>query len=106
MELLAQIVRFVEEYQPPIVAAEFVDADGHCHTFVEKVAIFTPEWLRADSKYPHPGVIRCEVVGRERDGRNRELVRVTTDRPDSVESTEGQSEFVVLPNQLSAPSFG
>lgn len=106
MELLVQIVRFVEEYQPPIVAAEFVDADGHCHTFVEKVALFTTDWLRADSKYPRPGVIRCEVVGRWRDGRNRDLVRVTTDRPDSVESTEGLSEFVVLAAQLSPPSVG
>jgi hypothetical protein len=99
--LSVQIVRFVEEYQPPIVESEFYDADGHRHTFVEKVAIFTSEWLRPDSIYPQPGGIRCEIVARWQDSRGRELVRISTERPDGVESTQGLSQFVVVSTQLS-----
>jgi hypothetical protein len=104
MELEVQIVRFVEEHQPPIVAAEFSDAEGRRHTFVEKVAIFSSDWLRADSKYPQPGAIRCEIVARWQDAQGRRLVRVTTEKPDSVESTEGLSEFVVMSTQVSSPA--
>ena len=34
-----QIVRFVDEYQPGIVACEFLDAAGHCHTIIAKVPL-------------------------------------------------------------------
>ena len=103
MELAVQNVRFVEEYQPPIVAAEFLDADGRRHTFVEKVAIFTVDWPRADSKYPQPGVIRCEIVARSQDAQGRNLVCVTTERIDGVESAkEGLSEFVVMSTRVSS----
>jgi hypothetical protein len=99
VELPVEIVRFVEEHQPPIVEAEFRDATGHSHAFVDKSAIFTTDrGLQATTKYPQPGVIRCEVLGRC-DGRDGvKLVRVRTE----VESTEGLSEFVVVANQLSS----
>ena len=88
-------------HQPPIVEAEFFDSDGRRQTFVDKEAIFTADWLDASSEYPQPGVIRCEALARWRDSEDRELVRITTARPDGVESTEGLSEFVVLSTQLS-----
>ena len=66
MTLHVQIVRFVEEHQPPIVEAQFFDSNGRRHTFVEKVAIFTADWLDASSKYPYPGAIRCEVLSQWR----------------------------------------
>jgi len=102
MEVQVQIVRFVEEHQPPIVEAQFLDSAERSHTFIEKSAIFTTDWgLDAASDYPQHGAIRCEPLARWRDTEGRELVRITTVRPDGVESTEGLSEFVVLSTQLS-----
>jgi len=49
----------------------------------------------ADSKYPTPGIVQCEVLDRFRDEKDRELVRVTIARPWGLESTEGVSEFIL-----------
>jgi len=101
MELAVQIVRFVDDTQPGIVAAEFVDAVGRRHTLIDKVPIFSEARLDAASAYPQPGAARCEVLLRKQDAQKREIVRISTLRPDSIESTEGLSEFEVLPPQLS-----
>jgi hypothetical protein len=101
MEYLAvRIVRFVDEYQPGWVACEFVDAAGHSHTIIDKVPMLTNEHLDGASTYPKPGGVGCEVVARWRDTDGRELVRVSTAKPWSIESTKGLSEFVVLAEQL------
>jgi hypothetical protein len=42
-----------------------------------KVAIITADWLDANSKYPHPGVVRRKVLSRSQDTQDREAVRVT-----------------------------
>jgi hypothetical protein len=98
-ELPIEIVRFVQEHQPPIVEARFCDSTGRVHTFVDKSAIFTTDWeLEASSEYPQPGVIRCDEVSRYQNPDGREMVRVKTE----VESTEGLSEFIVLASQFSA----
>jgi hypothetical protein len=97
-KLQVEIVRFVEEHQPNILEAEFFDSEGHCHTFVDKSAIFSEEWsLDAASKFPQPGVIRCQVLARWKVPARPDFVRVITE----IESTKGTSEFVVLANQLS-----
>ena len=97
-ELQVEIVRFVEECQPNIVEAKFFDSEGHCHTFVDKSAIFTTDWsLDAASKYPQPGAIRCQVLARWQVPAGPDVVRVTTE----IELTEGVSEFVILANQIS-----
>ena len=54
------------------------------------------------STYPQPGVIGCEVLAQWRDSSGTELVRVTTERPDAIESTEGLSEFIVSSGQVAA----
>jgi len=93
MDLPVQIVRFVQEQQPPLVEAKFCDSTGYSHTFIDKSALFTADWgLDATTNYPLPGFIRCEVLGRSRGPKGQELVRVRTE----IESTEGLSEFVVL----------
>lgn len=97
IDLNVKIVRFVMWHQPPIVEAEFFDSEGRRQTFVDKVAIFTSDWLDANSEYPQPGVIRCDVLEQWQSGDGRELVRITTE----VESAEGCVEFVVLASQLS-----
>lgn len=100
MKLVVQIVRFVDDQQPGWVECVFVDAEERKHTFVDKVPIFSTECLDAFSKYPLWGCAACEVVERWKDAHGKELVRVTTARPDGIESTEGLSEFVVLAAQL------
>lgn len=94
-------MRFVDDHQPGWVECEFIDAEGRKHRFVDKVPIFSAEDLDAAGTYPRVGVIAGEVVARWKDAQGRELVRVTTVRPDGVESTEGLSEFVVPAAQLS-----
>jgi hypothetical protein len=56
MELAVQIVRFVDdEPQPGIVACEFIDANGHRHTLIDKVPMCSGERLDANSTYPRVG---------------------------------------------------
>src|SRR5215467_3218651 len=98
--LVVQIVRFVDAHMPGRVACEFVDADGRKHTLIDKTPIFTSHQLDSTSTYPQAGVVRCEVLFRWRDTHGRDLARVTTERPDDVESTEGLSEFVILSRDL------
>jgi len=101
METLAvQIVKFFDDAQPSIVACEFSDASGRRHTLIDKVPIFSNELLDSSSKYPQDGLVRCEVLSRWRDNDDRELLRISIARPDSVESTEGLSEFVVFSSQV------
>ena len=79
-----------------------MDAEGRCHSFVDKIPIFTSMNLDADSEYPIRGSVRCEVIGRFKDEKGRDLVRVTTARPDSIESSEGRSEFTVSANLINS----
>jgi hypothetical protein len=95
------IIRFIDEHQPGFVEAEFADADGTNHTLVDKVPVFSLEDLWSDSVYPQPGFARCEVLERSQDSQGRNLARVTIAKPDSLESTRGLSEFVVLESQIS-----
>ena len=94
------IIRFVDEHQPGFVEAEFADADGISHTLVDKLPVFSLKDLWSDSVYPQPGFARCEVLARSEDSQGRKLVRVTIAKPDSLESTRGLSEFVVLESQI------
>lgn len=81
-ELALEIVRWVEDYQPGIVASELVDADGRRHTFVGKVPIFsTEDNLDAKSGYPRRGGLRCTVLSRWKDANGRDLVRVSIAEP-------------------------
>ena len=90
-----QIVRFIDGAFPGWVECELVDADGRLHVLRDKVPTFTIETLDAGSKYPKPGAIRCEVVERLQDDKGKEFVRICTERPDDIESTEGLCEFIV-----------
>ena len=76
------------------------DADGRLHVIRDKVPIFTVERLDADGKYPTPGVVRCEILERLQDEKGRELVRICTEKPDGIESTEGLRDFIVTAGLL------
>jgi len=82
------------------VECELIDADGRLHVIRDKVPIFTTELLDAESKYPTPGVLRCEIVGGLQDRNGRELVRICTEKPDGIESTEGVREFTISASLL------
>jgi len=99
-QLAVQIVRFVDDHQPGFVACEFNDADGHLQTFVDKVPIFTNEYLDANSPYPQPSHAACTVLQRWRDTGGRDLARISTEKPCGIETEDGRSEFVVLASQL------
>ena len=90
-----RIVRFVDGSFPGWVECELVDASGRCHILKDKVPIFTAEDLNADSNYPTAGLVACEVVARYQNEKGQELVRVSTVKPDGIESTEGMSDFTV-----------
>lgn len=99
-KLHVQIMEFIEEGQPGVVRAEFMDSEGRRHTLIDKVPIFSSKPLDASCAYPTPGVTRCSVLARSRNSDGREIVRISTTIPDFVESSEGLSEFVVLATQL------
>ncbi len=96
MVLTVQVVRCVDDHFPGWVECEFLDAENHRHILVEKVPVVSTEDFGPDTSYPRTGGVRCEILARWQDARGRDLVRVTTSRPDGVESTEGMSDFVML----------
>ncbi len=108
MMLSVEIARFVDNYQPGIVACEFCDSNGDRDTIIEKAPIISLEILDADSQYPRPGVVRCVILSRSLDDDGRNLVTISTEHPDFIESIEGTTTFVVLENQLDPDdgSFG
>jgi hypothetical protein len=99
--LNVQIVRQVDKRQPELVACEFMDAEGRCHIFEDKIPLFSAETVMA---FPRPGIVRCEELQRWRDAKGRELVRVNTSNPDGMVTTEGLSEFTVLAKLVSSAS--
>jgi hypothetical protein len=94
-KLTVQILRFVDEAFPGWVECRFVDATGRQHSFIEKVPIVTNEDLDADSAYPQPGIVGCEIVRQYQDDKGQRLAPITTSRPWSIETAEGLSEFTV-----------
>jgi hypothetical protein len=104
VDVAVRIVRFVDDYQPGIVACELIDADGRGPTFIDKAPIFTDESLDASSEYPRPGVVRCTALRTWRDERGRDLIAINTATPYCMESGEGLSDFVVLRSHVSAVS--
>jgi hypothetical protein len=100
-EVSVQIVRWVDDNpQPGVVEARLRDVSGREWVFVDKWPIFAEEDLEAESNYPRPGVMRCEVVASGRDDRRREVHTIDTSRPDGVEAEGGESRFDVLAEQI------
>jgi hypothetical protein len=77
-----------------------VDTLGHEHLFVDKVPIVTEASLNETSNYPQPGYIACIVIGRSQHDDGSQRVHIDTQRPWSVETTEGRSKFEVFTAQL------
>lgn len=96
-----EITRWADESNVPgWVECRLVDAEGQAHVFIEKVPVITTEDLRPDTKFPRPCAIACEVQSEWKDVAGRSLTRVDTIRPWGVESTAGQTTFVIFTWQL------
>jgi len=95
------IVRYIsDDPQPGIVECKLEDAHGRAWSFVEKTAIVSSEHLDASTCYPQKGAIAVEEVNRRLDNAGREVIRIDTERPWSVESVDGVTQFDVLPESL------
>ena len=68
---------------------EIVDAVERVHTVIEKGPVVSDKWPGPEDKYPMNGIIRCEILERWHDPDGRDLVRVTTEQPDYVETKDG-----------------
>jgi hypothetical protein len=102
MVLKIQIVRYLDGHFPGWVECEFLDAENHRHTLVERVRVISTQWFGPGASYPQAGGVACEILARWQDASGRDLVRVTTDIPYSIESAEGVTEFVVLSSQVAS----
>jgi hypothetical protein len=98
--LTVEIVRFVDEHQPGFVECVLRDAANIEHVFVEKVPVVSTDNLWSTSDYPRVGAIGCVVQERWQDTDGRSLVRATTEQPWGIESTRGETSFVVHASQV------
>ena len=97
--LKVTIARFVDDHQPGFVECTFSDASGITHSIIEKVPVISAEQLWIDSKYPRPGEIECTVLQKFTDARG-DLAKIDTEIPDHIESTRGETEFVVFWSEI------
>lgn len=97
--VVIEIRRYVDDAQPGWVECGLTDAAGQSWLFIEKVPIVTTEDLDADSRYPRPGIIACQLVERRRED-GREVAVIDTELPWHVEATTGETRFVVSSEQL------
>ena len=94
--LLVSITEILDySFYPGICQAVLTDLSGKWYTFTDKIPVFTDADVTPSSPLPVPGVIRCEVVDT-----GPGWARVSTLRPDAVESDEGLTEFLVSPDQI------
>jgi len=91
-----QIVRFVLEHQPNIVACVLTDAHDRQWNFEDKVVYFTDAYLDEQSSYPHPGSLPCKVEREWTDEAGRRIVTISS----MMEETSGETQFDVFADQI------
>lgn len=96
----ALIVKFVQHHQPNIVECALTDANDRVWSIVDKVAIFTGEYLDEASSYPQPGTIPCEIVREwvDADGLRRCVIDISRGR--YTEAKDGETQFEVFADQI------
>jgi hypothetical protein len=98
-KIKVEIVRFVDDSNPGFVECHLVDAWQRTWVFVEKVPVVTIEYLDSTSIYPSLGVIAGRVV-ETRFINGQQVIRVDTNTPWGINSTDGETLFDVFPHQL------
>ena len=89
------IIEFLSSEQPGFVAASLTDAFGVAHIFHEKAPVLADADIDCSTPLPIDGWIGCNVIERFTD-EGRALVRIDTEKPWGIESTNGDYQFVVL----------
>lgn len=100
ISLVVQIERVVDDHFPVWVGCVLTDADGVRHEFVEKEPVIRTGERMSRSHYPHPGHIGCVIEEEWIDELGRSLVRVSTEKPWSIESVAGETKFTVFKEQI------
>jgi len=100
ISLVVQIERVVDDHFPVWVGCVLTDADGVRHEFVEKEPVISTGERMSGSHYPHPGHIGCVIEEEWVDELGRSLVRVSTEKPWSIESVAGKTKFTVFKEQI------
>ena len=94
------IERFVDDDFPGFVECVLIDSDDCSHRFVEKAPVVSTANLSLDSAFPQPGCIACVVEDESTHERPPQLVRANTSNPWGIESTTGDTTFIVLYDQI------
>jgi hypothetical protein len=96
--LRVTITRYTDrDGNPPLVEAQFVDADGRLWCFIDKEPIF----LDGEVTPPAAGILRCSLLPEQQPAPDEAIVTITTLYPDHVEALEdGQTTFRVDIKQL------
>ncbi|MES2708762.1 MAG: hypothetical protein V4726_19360 [Verrucomicrobiota bacterium] len=100
--LNVRITGFTDSNFPGWVECILRDAEGHEWTIRDKLPIFTKAPLNARSVYPQPGVIACVIVRQWVDDSGRVRCIIGTERPWGVFAKDGQTQFEVFLDQLTA----
>jgi len=95
-----QIVRFTDDSQPGWVECVFRDTSGREWLFADKAPIFTKVDLDADSSYPQPGAVACEIVREWTDEHGRGRCIICTECPWGVAAEGGETQFEVFSDQI------
>lgn len=83
---------------PIWVECSFHDAWGNIHCFIEKLPCVSD--VIVDVELPQNGVLECMIIKEWIDSKNRKIISVSTKEPFGIESTQGASEFDLLPCQM------
>lgn len=96
--LRGAVTRWVDDAFPGWVETQLVEADGTVVVLTDKIPVFGLDDLTADTPLPAAVELACEVVRRERDRHDRELVVVVLSH--GVMDQEGRNQFRVLADQI------
>jgi hypothetical protein len=96
--LRGAVTRWVDDAQPGWVETRLVDADGTVVLLTDKVPVFGLDGVTADTPFPVPVDLECEVVRYERDWHDREIAVVVLDH--GIMDQEGRNQFRVPADQI------
>jgi len=85
---------------PGWVECSFYDAWNNRHLFIEKIPVVTELELTPDDLFPQMIFIKCTKVKQWEDDMGREIIRATTERPNGIETIDGECEFDFLREQV------
>ena len=102
--VLARISQVNKDAIPAIVTFTFSDAKGQEHAFAEKEPVIFELCPSANEPYPTFAEIPCRVLEYWQDASGRQLCLIDTELPWGIESSEGETKFIVLASHLVPPT--